>query len=105
MSDQSFRVADCDTDHYLLLANFRERQTVSKQATHRFHTERFSLNELNKVEGKEQYRVEISNRFSALQNLVAEVDINRAWETITENIKISAKDSLILLYHPVAFIT
>jgi hypothetical protein len=29
-----------------------------------------------------------------LENLDAEVDINRAWETIRENIKISAKDSL-----------
>jgi hypothetical protein len=29
-----------------------------------------------------QYRTEISNRFAALENLDAEVDINRAWETI-----------------------
>jgi hypothetical protein len=56
--------------------------------------ERFSLNKLNEVEGKEQYRVEISNRFAALVNLDAEVDINRSWETIRENIKISAKESL-----------
>jgi hypothetical protein len=29
-----------------------------------------------------------------LDNLDTEVDINRAWETIRENIKISAKESL-----------
>jgi hypothetical protein len=29
-----------------------------------------------------------------LENLDAEVDINRIWETIRENIKISAKESL-----------
>jgi hypothetical protein len=29
-----------------------------------------------------------------LENINAEVDINRAWETIRENIKISAKKSL-----------
>jgi hypothetical protein len=29
-----------------------------------------------------------------LENLNAEVDINRAWEIIRENIKISAKESL-----------
>jgi hypothetical protein len=46
------------------------------------------------VEGKEQYRVEISNRLTAFENLDAEVDINRAWEIIRENIKISAKESL-----------
>jgi hypothetical protein len=40
--------------------------------------ERFNLKKLNDVEGKEQYRVEISNRFSALENLDTEVDINRS---------------------------
>jgi hypothetical protein len=29
-----------------------------------------------------------------LENLDAEVDINRAWETIRENISMSAKESL-----------
>jgi hypothetical protein len=56
--------------------------------------ERFNLKKLNKVEGKEQYRVEVSNRFPALEDLHAEVEINSAWEMIRENIKISAKESL-----------
>jgi hypothetical protein len=30
--------------------------------------ERFNLKKLNEVEGKEQYRVEISNTFAALEN-------------------------------------
>jgi hypothetical protein len=54
----------------------------------------FNLKKLNEVESKEQCRVEISNRFAALENLDAEVDINRAWETIRETIKISTKDNL-----------
>jgi hypothetical protein len=56
--------------------------------------ERFILNKLNEIEGKEQYRVEISGRFAALENSDTEVDISTAWETIRENIKISAKESL-----------
>jgi hypothetical protein len=56
--------------------------------------ERFNLKKLNEVEGKEKYRVEVSSRFAALQGLGAEVEINTLWETITENIKISAKESL-----------
>jgi hypothetical protein len=76
-----FRVADCDTDHYLVAANVRERVVVNK-TTHRFRMERFSLKESNEVEGKAQYCVEISNRFSALENLDAAVDTNRAQETI-----------------------
>jgi hypothetical protein len=38
--------------------------------------ERFSLKKLNEVEGKEQFRVEVSNRFATLEYLDAEVDIN-----------------------------
>jgi hypothetical protein len=56
--------------------------------------ERFNLKKLREVEGKEQYRVEISNSFAALENLDTEGDVNRAWETTRENIKISAKESL-----------
>jgi hypothetical protein len=58
---QSFRAADCDTDHYSAVAKFRERLAVCKQITHMVHMERFSHKKLN-----EQYRVEISNRFAAL---------------------------------------
>jgi hypothetical protein len=56
--------------------------------------ERFNLKKLNELEGKEKYHVEISNRFAALENIDTEVDVNKAWETIRENIKISAKESL-----------
>jgi hypothetical protein len=77
-----FRAADCDTDHYLVVANIRERLAVGKQTTHRFQTESFSSKKLNEVEGKEQYRVEISDtRRFAVANLDAEVDINTNWET------------------------
>jgi hypothetical protein len=63
-----------------VVAKVRERLTVSKQTTHKIHMERFNLKQLNEVEGKEQYRVEISNRFAVLENLHTEVDMNRAWE-------------------------
>jgi hypothetical protein len=56
--------------------------------------ERFNLEKLNEAKGKEQYHVEVSNRFAALEDLAAEVEINSAWEMIRENIKISAEKSL-----------
>jgi hypothetical protein len=56
--------------------------------------ERFNLKMLNDVEGKEKYRVEISNRFATLEDLDTEVEINTIGETIRENIKISVKESL-----------
>jgi hypothetical protein len=72
----------------------RERLPVSKRTTQKFDMERFNLKKLNKIKGKEYYRVEISNRFAVFENLEADVYINTARETIRENIKISAQASL-----------
>jgi hypothetical protein len=69
---------DCDTGHYLVVAKVRERLAGSKQTTHKFHMGRFSLKDLNVVEGKEQYGVEMQYRFAALENLDDDVDIKRA---------------------------
>jgi hypothetical protein len=68
------------------VAKVRERLAVSKQTMHRLHMVSFNLKKLNEVEGKEQYHVEISNRFAPLENLDTGVHINRTWETIREQI-------------------
>jgi hypothetical protein len=66
---QSFRAADCDTDHYLVETKVRERLAVNKQRSQRFLMERFNLKKLNEVEDKEKYHNEVSNRFAALKHL------------------------------------
>jgi hypothetical protein len=76
------------------VAKFRERLAVSKQTVHRVHMERFILKKLNELEGKDQYSVQISNRFAAFENIDTEVNVNKVWETIRENIKFSVKESL-----------
>jgi hypothetical protein len=83
--------ADCDSDHYRVVAKVRERMAVNKQRSLRFNMERFNLKKLNDIEGKEQYRVEVSNGFAALEDLNAEVEMNSAWELIRENIKFQPK--------------
>jgi hypothetical protein len=77
-----------------VVAKVRERLAVNKQRSQRFNMERFNLKKLHDVEGIEQFRVEDSNRFASLEDLDSEVEINSVWETIRENIKISAKGSL-----------
>ena len=44
---QSFRGADCDPDHYLVVAKFREKLAVNKHAAQKFDGERFNLGKLN----------------------------------------------------------
>jgi hypothetical protein len=74
---QLFRAADCGTDHYLVVAKVRKRLAMSRQTTHKVHMERFNLKKLNEVEDKEQYCVEISNRFTDMEKLDTEVGSNR----------------------------
>jgi hypothetical protein len=70
------------------------RLAVSKRDTQKIHTEGFNLKKLNKGECKEQYQVTITNKFSALENLEGNGNVNKARYNITEKIKISAKESL-----------
>jgi hypothetical protein len=76
------------------VAKVRERLARSKQTRHTVHMERLNPKKLNEVESKEQFLIETSNRLAYLENLDTEANINNYWETIRENIKISAKESL-----------
>jgi hypothetical protein len=62
----------------------RERLAISK----------FEKTWYGKIQFQETKRGKISNRYAALENLDDDVDINRAWETIKQNIKISVKEIL-----------
>jgi hypothetical protein len=91
---RSFRRADRDTDHYLVAAKVRERLAVSKRAAQKTDTEKFNVKKLNEGDVKEQYQVTARNKFADLENLEDSGDINRAWDSIRQNIKISAQESL-----------
>ena len=49
--------AECDTDHYLVVAKVRERLTVSKQKTQKSEVERFKLKKLRELEFKKEYQI------------------------------------------------
>jgi hypothetical protein len=76
-----------------VVAKFRDRLVVCKTAKQNC-VRRDKATELNAVEGRKQYDVIISNRPPDLENLDDDVDINRAWETILENIKSPSKEGL-----------
>jgi hypothetical protein len=87
----SFTGADCKSDHYLLVAKVTERPAVSKRMVKKMDVEIFNQKQLNEEEVKEQYQVKIRNK-SALEHLDNNGDINRACDTITEYIKILARE-------------
>ena len=64
---------------------------ASKQAAKKFDGERLNLRKLNELKVREQYQIEITDWFAALENLNDEEDINRAWENIKENNKPQVK--------------
>ena len=59
---RGFRRADCDTDHYLVVAKVWERLAVSKQAAQKFEGERFNLRKLNELQIKKQCQIEITKK-------------------------------------------
>jgi hypothetical protein len=76
------------------VAKVRARLAVNKLRSQRFHMERFNFKNLKEIENKEQYRIEVSNRFEVLEDLEAEVEFNSAWEPFRENSNISAEESV-----------
>jgi len=53
-----------------------------KETAQKFDGERFNLRKLNELGVWKEYQIEITNRFSALDNLSDGEDINRFWETL-----------------------
>jgi hypothetical protein len=54
---RSCKGADCDTDHYLVVAKVRERLAVSKQEAQKFVGERFNLGKVNELEVEKKYPI------------------------------------------------
>jgi len=60
-----------------VIAKVRERLAVGNQAAQRFDRQRFNLGKLNESQVREQYQIEITNGFAALENLDDDKDVNR----------------------------
>ena len=77
-----------------MIPKVRETLAVSKQTAQKLSVERFNLRTLNELEVRNQYQIETSNRFAALEIVSDGEDINKFWGNIKENIITSANESL-----------
>jgi hypothetical protein len=59
-----------------------------------FDVVRYNIRKLREFEVRKQYQIKISAWFAFMENLYDKNNINRTWESIKENIKSSAKESL-----------
>jgi hypothetical protein len=61
-----------------VVAKVRVIMAVSTQATQNFDVERFNVTKQSELEGREEYQIEISNRFAAFENVNDSEYINRS---------------------------
>ncbi|KAJ4446564.1 hypothetical protein ANN_13261 [Periplaneta americana] len=89
--------ADCNSDHYLVIGELRERLSVAKRVEQQVNITKFNILKLKDEEAKQNYQVEISNRFATLESsdeVEKELDVNSVWENIRDSIKIAAEQSI-----------
>ncbi|KAJ4437040.1 hypothetical protein ANN_17174 [Periplaneta americana] len=94
---RTFRGADCNSDHYLVIGELRERLSVAKRVEQQVNITKFNILKLKDEEAKQNYQVEISNRFATLESsdeVEKELDVNSVWENIRNSIKIAAEQSI-----------
>jgi hypothetical protein len=65
-----------------MIEKVRERLSARKKAAQKSDVKRFNLKKLSEMEVRKQYKIDISNRFAALESLKDSENINRAWENM-----------------------
>ncbi|KAJ4452097.1 hypothetical protein ANN_03613 [Periplaneta americana] len=97
MTFRELKGADCNSDHYLVIGELRERLSVAKRVEQQVNITKFNILKLKDEEAKQNYQVEISNRFATLESsdeVEKELDVNSVWENIRDSIKIAAEQSI-----------
>ncbi|KAJ4430139.1 hypothetical protein ANN_22349 [Periplaneta americana] len=97
VDNRTFRGADCNSDHYLVIGELRERLSVAKRVEQQVNITKFNILKLKDEEANQNYQVEISNTFATLESsdkVEKELDVNSVWENIRDSIKIAAEQSI-----------
>ena len=75
-----YRSADIASDHHLLMAQVRLR--LKKQRPCQHHRTRYNVSFLKEENIKQEFKLELTNRFKALEDLEENDNIDAQWEAI-----------------------
>jgi len=90
---RSYRGADCDSDHMLVIAKIRERLSLNKTNGQLMGSKRLNVQSLTEGENGLKYAVEVTNKFAALKEINESDDnaVDKQWENVRDAIVKSAE--------------
>jgi hypothetical protein len=91
MDVRTYRGADVNSDHILIRARIQLKLRAVKKVQRR---RKFTVYKLKQAEVEEAFRLELRNRFSALENIDDENNIDKKWEKIRDCFTSTATETL-----------
>lgn len=88
---RTYRGADINSDHILLRAKIQLKLKATRKVQGR---RKFAVNKLKQLEVKEAFKLELRNRFSALETMNDENNIDGKWDNIKDCFTSAATDTL-----------
>jgi hypothetical protein len=87
---QAYSIPDLSKEATLIVTAILWFQRIRRDAS-KFDTQRFNPKTLNEMEVRVEYKLYISNQFTAFDNVDDCREIHRVWKNIGQNIKICGK--------------